>query len=220
MNRISINHELQQLNQALITLGGMAENSIENAVIALRKQDIVLAQKIIDGDDAIDQQERLVEKKCINLIARHQPIAIDLRTVSAALKVITDLERIADNSTDIAEMVIAMAGQPYIKPLIDIPLLADISREMVKEALNAYIEHDKDLAQAVIERDDEADLVYKRIVLDLMGLMQQTPTTVRQGVSLLFIAKCLERVADHAVNVAEWAIYVATGKHPHGNELK
>jgi phosphate transport system protein len=219
MNRLSFDYELHQLNQALIALGGMAESSIENAVLALRKQDVALAGKIIEGDDAIDRQEHIVEKKCISIIGRHQPLAIDLRTVSAALKVITDLERIADNSTNIAELVIDMAGEPYIKPLIDIPILSDITREMVKEALNAYIERDQDLAQAVIQRDDEADMVYKRIVQDLMALMQQNPATVRQGVSLLFIAKCLERVADHAVNVAEWAIFVVTGKHPHGNEF-
>lgn len=220
MNRITFDHELQQLNQALITLGGLTESSIENAVLALRNQDVDLARKIIEGDDLIDQQEHLVEKKCINIIGRHQPLAIDLRTVSAALKVITDLERIADNSTNIAELVVDMAGEPYVKPLIDIPLLSDISRGMVKEALTAYIERDQELAQAVINRDDEADIVYKRIVQDLMALMQQNPATIRQGVSLLFIAKCLERVADHAVNVAEWAIYVVTGNHPHGNEMR
>lgn len=219
MNRITFDAELQELNQALITLGGMAEHSIEDAVLALKKQDAVLAEVIINGDDAIDAQERLIERKCINIIGRHQPLAIDLRTVSAALKVITDLERIADNATDISEFVIAMAGEPYVKPLIDIPLLSDISREMVKESLNAYTRRDRDLALAVIQRETEAEDIFKRIIQDLMALMQSNPQTIRQGVSLLFIAKCLQRVCAHAVNVAEWAIYVVSGKHPHGKVM-
>jgi len=220
MNRVTFDTELNQLNQALITLGGMVEASIEKAIIALKKQDVALAKTIIEGDDVIDDQERLIEKKCINIIARHQPLAIDLRTVSAALKVITDLERIADHSSDISELVVSMAGEPYIKPLIDIPKLSDISREMVQEALNAYIQRDQVLARSVIERDDEADFLFERITQDLIALMQQSPATVRQGVSLLLLAKYLERVADHAVNVAEWAIYVTTGNHPHGSEMK
>lgn len=220
MNRVTFDSELHQLNQALITMGGMVEDSIEKAIIALKKQDVALAQKIIEGDDAIDDQEHLIEKKCINIIARHQPLAIDLRTVSAALKVITDLERIADHSTDISELVISMAGEPYIKPLIDIPKLSDVAREMVQEALNAYIMRDQVLARAVIERDDEADFLFSRITQDLIALMQQSPATVPQGVSLLLLAKYLERVGDHAVNVAEWAIYVTTGIHPHGSEMK
>jgi len=220
MNRVTFDSELHQLNQSLITMGGMVEDSIEKAIIALKKQDVALAQKIIEGDDAIDDQEHLIEKKCINIIARHQPLAIDLRTVSAALKVITDLERIADHSTDISELVIGMAGEPYIKPLIDIPKLSDVAREMVQEALNAYIMRDQVLARTVIERDDEADFLFSRITQDLIALMQQSPATVPQGVSLLQVAKYLERVADHAVNVAEWAIYVTTGIHPHGSEMK
>ncbi len=220
MNRVTFDSELHQLNQSLITMGGMVEDSIEKAIIALKKQDVALAQKIIEGDDAIDDQEHLIEKKCINIIARHQPLAIDLRTVSAALKVITDLERIADHSTDISELVIGMAGEPYIKPLIDIPKLSDVAREMVQEALNAYIMRDQILARTVIERDDEADFLFSRITQDLIALMQQSPATVPQGVSLLQVAKYLERVADHAVNVAEWAIYVTTGIHPHGSEMK
>lgn len=220
MNRVTFDSELHQLNQALITMGGMVEDSIEKAIIALKKQDVALARKIIEGDDAIDDQEHLIEKKCINIIARHQPLAIDLRTVSAALKVITDLERIADHSTDISELVISMAGEPYIKPLIDIPKLSDVAREMVQEALNAYIMRDQVLARAVIERDDEADFLFSRITQDLIALMQQSPATVPQGVSLLLLAKYLERVGDHAVNVAEWAIYVTTGIHPHGSEMK
>jgi len=174
MNRVTFDSELHQLNQSLITMGGMVEDSIEKAIIALKKQDVALAQKIIEGDDAIDDQEHLIEKKCINIIARHQPLAIDLRTVSAALKVITDLERIADHSTDISELVIGMAGEPYIKPLIDIPKLSDVAREMVQEALNAYIMRDQILARTVIERDDEADFLFSRITQDLIALMQQS----------------------------------------------
>jgi phosphate transport system protein len=220
MNRTTFDTELHQLNQSLITMGGMVEDSIEKAIIALKKQDVALAQKIIEGDDVIDDQEHLIERKCINIIARHQPLAIDLRTVSAALKVITDLERIADHSSDISELVISMAGEPYIKPLIDIPKLSDVAREMVQESLNAYIRRDEVLARQIIDRDDEADFLYSRIIKDLIALMQQSPATVPQGVSLLLLARYLERVADHAVNVAEWAIYVTTGKHPHGSELK
>lgn len=213
--RYSFEQKLQDLHLDLIRMGGLVEESIDKTILALTKQDIEMARNIFEGDDAVDDLERSIEKKCLILIARQQPIARDLRIITAALKIITDMERIADHSSDIAEITIRMANEKYIKPLIDIPKMAYKAKQMVNRAIDAYIRQDVELAKEVCASDDDVDELFHKIVLELVGFMRGDSETIEQSVNLMFVAKYLERMGDHATNIAEWVVYIVTGEHEH-----
>jgi phosphate transport system protein len=215
MVRNSFEKELENLQNLMIRMSGLVEESIENSIIALKKQDIDLARQVYDSDDTIDDLEGKIEKICINLIARQQPLAKDLRTISTALKIITDLERIADHAADISELTIRMAEMKYIKPLIDIPVMADLAKKMVIKSIDSYIKQDLDLAKEVCDSDDEVDDMFSKIVLELINVMKNNPETVEQATDLMFIVKYLERIGDHATNIAEWVVFNVTGSHGH-----
>lgn len=213
MTRSFFEKELEELHIDMIKMGSLVEESIENAIKALKSQDVELARNIFEGDDIIDDYEKKIEKQCINLIARQQPLAKDLRSISTALKIITDMERIADHSADIAEITIRMAGEKYIKPLIDVPKMANLAKQMVKKAIDAYMNEDLDLAREVCGSDDEVDDLFYKIVLELTNIIKNNVSSTEQAINLMFIAKYLERMADHATNIAEWVIYNITGQH-------
>jgi len=215
VTRHSFDQELQDLHLELIKMGSLVEESIENTITALKKQDIELARKIFRNDDLIDDLEQKIEKMCLALIARQQPLAKDLRTISTALKIITDMERIADHSADIAEITIRMAQEKYIKPLIDIPKMANLAKQMVKRAIDAYVKQDIELAQKVCDSDDEVDDLFFKIILELINIMKNDSQTIEQAINFMFIAKYLERMADHATNICEWVVYNVTGEHDH-----
>lgn len=206
---------LDELHLDLIKMGGLVEESIDNTILALKTQDVELAKKIFINDDIIDALEQRIEKRCLNLIARQQPLAKDLRTISAALKIITDMERIADHSSDIAEITIRMADEKYIKPLIDIPKMAELAKQMVNKSIDAYVRQDIDLAQEVCASDDEVDDLFFKIILELVSMIKNDPQIAEQAVNLMFIAKYLERMADHATNIGEWVVFNVTGEHDH-----
>lgn len=207
------NKKLEELHLDLIKMGSLVEESIEKTILALKKQDIELAAGIIKGDDIIDDLEQEIEKKCLIMIARQQPLTKDLRTIGAALKMITDMERIADHSADIAEITIRMADEHYIKPLIDIPRMAELAKTMVKKSIDAYVKQDIELAKVVCANDDEVDNLFNQIIQDLIVIMKQDPEKVEQATNLLLIAKYLERMADHATNICEWVVFNVTGEH-------
>ncbi|MDP4180064.1 MAG: phosphate signaling complex protein PhoU [Bacillota bacterium] len=207
--------ELEELHHELIKMGSLVEESIDNTIIALKKQDINMARAIFRNDDIIDDMEKLIERKCMNLIARQQPIAKDLRVISTALKIITDMERIADHSSDIAEITIRMADEKYIKPLIDIPKMAELAKQMVNKSIDAYVKLDLELAESVCKSDDAVDELFFRIILELINIMKNDPQTVEQAINFMFIAKYLERMADHATNIGEWVAFIITGEHEH-----
>ncbi len=211
--RHSFDQGLDDLHLELIKMGSLIEESIDNTIRALKKQDVELAKKIFRDDDIIDDMEKSIEIKCMNLIARQQPLAKDLRTISTALKIITDMERIGDASADIAELTIRMAGKKYIKPLIDIPKMAELAKIMVNKSIDAYVRQDVKLAEEVCASDDEVDDLFNKIILDLVNLMRNNPSTIEQGIDLMFIAKYLERMADHATNIGEWVVFNVTGEH-------
>lgn len=215
MTRSFFDRELEELHLDMIGMGSLVEESIENTIIALKKQDISLARHILINDDVIDDYEKKIERRCLNLIARQQPLAKDLRTISAALKIITDMERIADHSSDIAEITIRMANQKYIKPLIDIPKMAELAKRMVNKSIDAYIKQDINLAKAVCSSDDEVDDLFMKITLELMNIAKNDSNSVEQAIDLILIAKYLERMADHATNIGEWVVYNVTGEHDH-----
>lgn len=208
-----LERELEELHLDIIKMGSLVEESIEKTILALKNQDVNLAKKIFKDDDEIDDIEQKIEKKCLNILARQQPLAKDLRTVGATLKIITDLERIGDHSSDIAEITIRMAGEKYIKPLIDIPKMAGLAKQMVNKSIDSYIKQDIDLAKKVCASDDEVDDLFHKIVLELVNIIKNDSSAVEQAVDFMFIAKYLERMADHATNIGEWTVYNVTGEH-------
>jgi len=213
MSRYNFDKELESLHINLIQMAGLVEESIENTIEALLRHDAELAVKVAQGDDIIDEYEQKIEKQCLDLIARQQPLAKDLRTIGSALKIITDLERIADQAADIAGYTIKMAREKYIKPIIDIPRMAECTKNMVNKVIDAYVKQDVEAAKAVIAADDEVDDLFARIVLELTDIVKNNPRTVEQAINLILIAKYLERMADHTTNIAEWIIYSVTGEH-------
>lgn len=215
MVRHSFDKELEHLQDLMVRMAGLVEESIENSILALKKQDIDLAKQVYESDDAIDDLESRIEKVCINLIARQQPLAKDLRTISTALKIITDMERIADHAADISELTIRMADMKYIKPLVDIPLMAELAKKMVIKSIDAYIKQDITLAKEVCDGDDAVDDLFSKIVLELINIMKNNPETVEQATDFMFIVKYLERIGDHATNIAEWVVFNVTGSHDH-----
>jgi len=210
--------ELEELHLQLIEMGKLVADSIDKTITALKEQDIELAKEIFAGDNVVDDMEKAIERRCLNLIARQQPIAKDLRKISAALKMITDLERIADHSADISELTIRMANDKYIKPLIDLPKMAEVAKNMVNQAIEAYVSQNIELAKTVCSSDDEVDALFLKIVFDLTNIMKERSETVEQAVDLMFIAKYLERMADHATNIGEWVIFIDTGEHKDFNK--
>ena len=215
VTRHSFDQGLDDLHLELIKMGSLVEESIDNTIAALKKQDVELARQVFLNDDVIDDMEQIIEKKCMNLIARQQPLAKDLRAISTALKIITDMERIADHSADIAELTIRMANTKYIKPLIDIPKMADMAKQMVNKSIDAYVRQDINLAEEVCASDDDVDDLFNKIILELVNIMKNDSEAIEQAIDFMFIAKYLERMADHATNIGEWVVFNVTGEHDH-----
>ena len=205
--------QLDLLNNMLVEMGTLIETSIALATQALREQDIILAKKVINYDQEIDQKEKDIEDLCLKLLLRQQPIARDLRLISAALKMITDMERIGDQAADIAEITIMIAGTPYIKKLEHIPQMASATVKMVTDSIDAFVKKDLGLAKAVIAHDDIVDDLFVDVKHDLMGLIRADMANSEQAMDLLMIAKYFERIGDHAVNIAEWVVFSITGVH-------
>ena len=210
--RIRFDEQLKQLNKEMINMGTMIEKSIGDAVKALMKQDVELAQKVMAGDEEIDRTERKIEDLCLRLLLQQQPVARDLRNISAALKMVTDMERIGDQATDIAEIL--NTGSVHV-PVTAIPLqeMADYAMHMVNDSVTAYVEGKSDLAKKVISSDDVLDNLFNKV---RNALDQNTMDFSSDEVlDLLMISKYYERIGDHATNIAEWVIYSVTGVHKH-----
>jgi len=203
--------DLEILQQDLLRMGALVEESIFKAIRALTDQNEVLAEEVLLGDDVIDEMEIDIETRSLRLIALQQPMAGDLRILGTTLKAVTDLERMADHSVDIAKVVLRMNKQPWVKPLIDIPRMAHTVEEMVRDSLTAFIRRDVALADTLAARDDEVDGLYGQIFRELLSLMISTPVAVEQATQLLMVAQNLERVGDHATNIGEWVIYMVDG---------
>ncbi|WP_094605265.1 Phosphate-specific transport system accessory protein PhoU [Sporomusa silvacetica DSM 10669] len=212
VTRQSYDQELADLRQALLNMGKAVDQAIDEAVISLAQQDSELARKVMDSDDEIDQMEIDIEDKCMVLIARQQPLARDLRIIGTGLKITTDLERMGDHAYDIAKIALAMNKQSLIKPLVDIPRMAQMAQKMLKDSLEAYTTLDITLAEQVCLNDDEVDHIYYQVFRELLTYMMEDPTTISQATQLIFVARYLERIADHATNIAEWTVYLVTGQ--------
>lgn len=201
--------ELLELNKKILEMSAVVENSIGLSVRALRELSREKAEAIVKDDDRIDAMELEIEEKCLNLIALYQPAAADLRFVVMSMKITTDLERIADLAVDISQRVLELADQPLLKPLIDIPKLATLAQNMVRDVINSFINKDTELARSVILRDNEADGLRNLVQSELINdYMKKDATTVPRAIPLLLVARHLERICDHATNIAEDVIYM------------
>lgn len=211
--RSRFDEQLTQLNNSLIEMGALVERAIARATKSLISQDADTARGIIDGDSVIDEKEKEIESLCLKLILNQQPVARDLRQISTALKMITDMERIGDQAADISELCIFLAAQEYIKKLDHIPQMAEATIKMVTDSIDAFVKKNLELAQAVIDYDDVVDDLYVTVKKDLIELVHEDVKNGEQAFDLLQIAKYYERIGDHAVNIAEWVIFSITGKH-------
>ncbi len=204
--------ELKELKGKLLQMAALAEESIAKSIKALVERDKKLAEDVIKSDEAINLLEIEVDELCLKLLALRQPIATDLRFITSALKIITDLERIGDLSVNIAQRALDLMEHPLLKPLIDIPRMAQLAQKMVKDSLDAFVNRDADLARNVCMRDDEVDQLNHQIFRELLTYMIQDPKSITRAVDLLLVARHLERIADHATNISEDVVYLVKGK--------
>ena len=211
--RNRFDEQLNQLNSHLLEMGALIERSIQNATQALVEQNVSAAREAITSDRDIDQKEREIESLCIKLLLQQQPVAKDLRLISAAHKMITDMERIGDQAADISDIVIYIADQPYIKELVHLPQMGHKAIRMVRGSLDAYVNKDLALAQSVMAMDDEIDDLFTVVKAELIKQIHHDAETGEQAMDLLMIAKYYERIGDHAQNIAEWVEYALAGKH-------
>lgn len=218
MPRKVFDSHLEELHEELLRMGSMVEKQIYESIEALVNQDIDVAEKIIKYDDAVDDMQKNIENLAIKLIAMQQPIAADLRTIFTTIKIVTDLERMADHAVDIAKVVKRLEGQKYVKPLIDIPRIGNLVKDMIKGALDAYVQADLKKAYAVCKMDDEMDKIYKHVFNELLEMMTNDPKTINQATQFLFACKYFERVADRTTNICESTIYLVTGEQVDLNE--
>lgn len=211
--RYEFERKINELHRNLSKMGAIIEKSIDDMIKALLEQNVELAQEVIDRDDIIDEMERAIEKDCILLITRQQPIASDLRDIASILKIITDLERIADHCEDISYYTIKLSKEKYIKPLLNIQLMANRVKDMIKLVIDSCINKDLSMAEEVYAMDDEIDDYFEIVIKELQEYMAKDKSTIRQCTDFMFIAKYLERMGDHATNVSGWIAYNITGKH-------
>lgn len=210
--RLGLQGALSELYAHLLELEGLVERILSLAVDSLKARDPAMAKAVVDSDDAIDDLASKIEEEAIRVIALHQPVGSDLRRIIGTIRVSIDLERIADLAVNIAEVVPELSRQPLLKPLIDIPRMMVIAQEMLHDGLNALRDGDTELARQVCLRDDEIDHLYLRIFHELVSFITEDPTTTSRAVPLLFVARHLERVGDHATNIAEIVFYQKTGR--------
>jgi len=215
--------ELQQLKNDILKMGALAQEAIINSVDALKNRDKAAAQKVLDADIEMDRLELFIDDKCLDLIALHQPMARDLRFITTAIKLNAELERIGDLAVDVAQRALAISDKPLLKPLVDIPRLAEVAQRMTGEAIQAFIKGDTELAKKVILSDPEADTLKRGVEKELIyDYMMKDGSTADRAVPLLLAARHLERVCDHAVSMAEDIIYMVSAvvvRH-HPEELK
>ncbi|MDF2592481.1 MAG: phoU [Clostridia bacterium] len=218
MTRNYFDKELQELHLLMLKMCTVVEEALNNSVHALKSQDTSMAKSVIEGDDVIDDMEYQIEEKCLKLIALQAPMAKDLRFIATAMKIITDLERIADHAVDISKITVRLADEKYIKELIDIPRMGEVATMMVRESIDAYVKQDAEKAMEVSKMDDEMDALHKQIFSELLLLMMEDPKKIHQSTNFLFVSKSLERIGDYVTNICEKIIYAVTSEHMNLND--
>ena len=204
--------ELEALKEQLLRMGGRAEAIIQKAIEALKRREPMLAEEVIEDDKAIDRMEIDIVERCISLLALRQPMAVDLRFITAALKITNDLERVGDHAANIAQSALKLSPLPPLKPLVDIPRMADMASSMLHEALDAFVKRDAATARRLVRRDDEVDDLNRQLFRELVSFMIEDPSTITRAMELVLVARNLERVADLATNVAEEVVFIAEAR--------
>lgn len=213
--------DMQETAEILLRMGGLVEESIADSIRALVERDTNLAERVIARDDEIDRLEIEIDQATIELIAKMQPLAVDLRYIASLMRITTELERIGDLSQDVCERVLELNREPQLKPLIDLPRQARIAQEMVRQSLDAFVQRDTRLAREVIARDDIVDQMTEQSFRELLTYMMESPANVARAIRLTFIGKYFERMADGATNICEMVVYLAEGRViKHAEELK
>ncbi|MGH2360981.1 MAG: phosphate signaling complex protein PhoU [bacterium] len=212
MTRTQYHLELEALQADVVRMATMAGEAIHASVEALKLLDVDRAERIVAADDQIDALHLQLEDRCMRLIALQQPMASDLRTITAVFAITIDLERLADHAEGVARCVQRLAGQPLLKPLIDIPRMEELVQQMLRDAIHAFLHRDVVLAEATALKDDEVDALRSQVFRELLTYMMSDPATVSRALELLLVAQDLERAADHVTNIAERVIYAVTGE--------
>jgi phosphate transport system protein len=210
--RTHFQRDLDQMQQHILDLASLVEKAIHHTIDALQSRQPSLAREVIDGDEAIDREENFVEEECLKMLALHQPVAVDLRRIIAVLKINGDLERMADLCVNIAERVVSLGELPTLPFPRQLQKMADLTTTMVRQSLDAFMKQDANLARLVIRLDDDVDRYNKEIIDELIELMRASPEFVPQGLSLFSAVRHLERIADHATNIAEDVVYLIEGE--------
>ena len=212
MRQRHFDEELVELKTKLLRMAGLAEDQIDKALTALVNRDSALARQVIERDHQVNALDVEIDEDCIRLLALHQPAARDLRLITTAMKIATELERISDLAENVCERAIELNEEPQLKPYIDIPRMGRWARMMVKESIDAFVKDDAILARKVLADDDFVDDLMEQLFRELLSFMLESPQTITRAIRLSFIAKYLERMADHATNIAELVVYLVEGK--------
>jgi phosphate transport system protein len=204
--------ELELVKQKTLKLGSLVETMVERAVASLVDRDSRLAEEIIAFDEKVDALDVEIDEDCLRLLALHQPAASDLRFITTAMKITTDLERMADQAVNICQRSIELNEEPQLKPYIDIPIMSQLSQKMMREALDAFVRRDAALAREVIPADDKVDALKNQMFRELLTFMMEDPRTTPRAIRLILVSRHLERIADHATNIAEMVVFLVEGK--------
>lgn len=212
MPRESFDHHLHQLQDEVLILGSMAGKAIDHSMEALKKRDLELARQVIASDALVDQKRLDIEERCIELIVTQQPVAGDLRVIVAVLNIIIDLERIGDHAEGIANIALMLGDEPPLKPLVDLPRMAEKARDMLRRSLDAFVKRDAESARKISAEDSEVDNLYDQVFRELLIFMMEDPRTITRATRLIWVAHNLERSADRATNICERVVFTITGK--------
>ena len=204
--------ELQHVKDKTLRLGSLVESMVERAVTALVDRDSRIAEDTIRSDDQSDALEVEIDEACLRLLALHQPTAIDLRFITTAMKISTDLERMADQAVNICERAIELNAEPQLKPYIDIPIMSQLAQKMLRDSLDAFVEKDVVKARSVIAADNKVDQLKRQVFRELLTFMMEDPRTTPRAIGLLLVSRHLERIADHATNIAEMVVFLVEGR--------
>ncbi len=212
MVRVKYAHELESFRGAVVAMSSMVDKAISRSIEALMRQDVRMAEEIIAADRSVNSQRWAIEEDALRIIATQAPMARDLRNIAAAIHIVTDLERMADHAAGIAKIVVGTASEPLLKPLVDVPRMAEISRQMLNDAITAYIEADAEAARRIALVDDEVDALYEQVYRELLTYMMADPSTINRATHLLWVGHNLERIADRVTNICERVVFAETGE--------
>ncbi|HOV62297.1 MAG TPA: phosphate signaling complex protein PhoU [Spirochaetia bacterium] len=204
---------LKTIDTDIVTMGTLVEEAIQKSMTCLQEKDVELADRIILEDEKINALEMKIEDTCTQVIAQEQPVASDLRRIITVLKMVTQIERMGDHAVHIAKAVKNLAGETYMKPVVSLPIMADIATHMLHEVLTAFVENDAEKAIEIAKRDDKIDKLHNGVMREILTYMMQDPKNIGQSVQFIFISRYLERFGDHVTNISEWIVYNCTGKH-------